>query len=432
MKVIHINSSDINGGAARSAYRIHRSIVEHGDKFNIKSTMRVINKESDDFTVIGKTPIGKNKYYINLLPYLAKITRIGFVPNNLSIHSNAPFPSGLGRELRERYKNDSEEIVHLHWLGDNTLSINELGSIKQKIVWTLHDQWAFLGAEHYTINKRLGISIDSNQRFINGYKKENRLEGEKGRDINLFTFNRKLRNWKNKIHIVCPSKWMANCAKNSFLMKNFNISIIPYPIDLKRWSPINKKEARNILNLPNNKKYILFGAIGGTTDFRKGYDLLLKAIKKLNFKLDSSYSNNIELLIFGQSRPYSKLNLPFPIHYFGYLHDDISLRVLYSAADLLVVPSRLDNLPNTGIESHACGTPVVAFKVGGLEDIVEDNVTGSLAKPFDIDSLVNSIKWVLENSYNLNLGQKARNRAENLWDPLKITTLYSRIYESGI
>ena len=431
MKVIHISSSDINGGAARAAYRIHKSLHQFGkENGKLNSVMRVIKKDSDDYTVDGLPPKGKNKYYLFLLPYLAKLSRLGFKPENYSIHSNAPFPSGIGKELENRYKKYNDEIVHLHWLGDNTLSIEELGSIKQRIIWTLHDQWAFLGAEHYCMNPNLDFSIKDNARFIKGYFRDNNLKRKVGRDINRYTWNRKLKNWHNRMHIVCPSNWMAECAKKSYLMRNFDISVIPYPIDLNKWSPVEPLHARNILNLNPEKKYILFGALGGTKDFRKGSDLLFKALKKLYVKLENSNIDDIEIIIFGQSEPSDPINLGFRSHYFGHLHDDISLRLLYSASDLLVIPSRLDNLPQTGIEAHACGTPVVAFKSGGLEDIVENGVTGLLVRPFDDDMLAESIKSILQNSKKMNLRENSRNRAKLLWDPTKIAKQYLEIYRS--
>jgi glycosyltransferase involved in cell wall biosynthesis len=104
----------------------------------------------------------------------------------------------------------------------------------------------------------------------------------------------------------------------------------------------------------------------------------------------------LELVVFGQSRPAQPPDLAFPIHYSGHLHDDLSLRLLYAAADVFVIPSRQDNLPNTGLAAHACGTPVVAFRTGGLLDIVADRATGALAEPFDPASLAAAIGWVLE------------------------------------
>ena len=97
-----------------------------------------------------------------------------------------------------------------------------------------------------------------------------------------------------------------------------------------------------------------------------------------------------------------------------------------------MLPSRQDNLPNTGLEAHACGTPVVAFKTGGLPDIVDDRVTGALAEPFEPASLAACIRWVLEDEQRLQqLGSAARARAERLWAPRRIAGLYEKVYLSA-
>ena len=120
------------------------------------------------------------------------------------------------------------------------------------------------------------------------------------------------------------------------------------------------------------------------------------------------------------------------MHYTGHLHDDLSLRALYSAADAFVLPSRQDNLPNTGLEAHACGTPVVAFKTSGLLDIVDNGVTGATAEPFEPASLAASISWVLEDSQRRQqLGAAARSRAERLWNPERVAGMYSELYEKA-
>jgi glycosyltransferase involved in cell wall biosynthesis len=134
-----------------------------------------------------------------------------------------------------------------------------------------------------------------------------------------------------------------------------------------------------------------------------------------------------------RAAPQSALQLGFPAHNTGHLHDDLSLRALYSAADTFVLPSRQDNLPNTGLEAHACGTPVVAFNIGGLPDIVEDQVTGALAQPFDPRSLAAQISWILENPQRRKqLGAAARTRAERLWAPARIAEMYSQLYEQAL
>ena len=199
---------------------------------------------------------------------------------------------------------------------------------------------------------------------------------------------------------------------------------------MNKWSPIEKKIARKILNLESNKVYILFGAVGVTSDRRKGGNLLFKAILNLHSLIKSPYLKNIEILIFGQSSPKYPPKLGFPIKYFGRLNDEISLRLLYSAADLMVVPSIQEAFGLTASESQACGTPVVAFRNSGIIDVIDHEITGHLANPFDYLSLAESIKWVLENSSEFKLGINARKRAELLWDPTKIAKQYFDLYSS--
>ena len=429
MEVLHINASDNSGGAARAAYRIHRSLVDNSFRTGVNSRMRVISKTTDDYTVIGGSAKNFPKIWTSFIPQFHKLIKFGFKSNNPIIHSMAILPSGLGRELFQENLKLKDQIINLHWLGDITLSIEELGSLKQKCVWTLHDQWAFCGAEHY-VRPPLNDSASSDDiRFCSGYFKHNRDKSEKGLDINRATWKRKLKSWNKKIHIICPSNWMSDCVSQSYLMRNFPRTVIPYPIDLKTWSPINQTQARKILGLPIDIPLILFGADGGTKDPRKGADILFEALRYLKTNLDSERLKNLNLVIFGQSKPKKEIDLKFPKIYLGRLYDDISLRILYSAADVFVIPSRQDNLPNTGLEAQSCGTPVVAFRTGGLPDIVNHQVTGSLADPFNPVSLAGSIKWVLENTYKRNLRRSSRLHAEKNWNPSRIAQMYSNLYK---
>jgi glycosyltransferase involved in cell wall biosynthesis len=153
--------------------------------------------------------------------------------------------------------------------------------------------------------------------------------------------------------------------------------------------------------------------------------LLLAALEKLQGQLPS-----LELVVFGQSRPSVIPELGFPIHYMGQLHDDLSLRLLYSAADAMVIPSRQDNLPNTGLEALACGTPVVAFNIGGLPDIVCHQQTGWLSNAFDTSDLARGIQWVLEDGLRLaRLGQQSRAYAEKHFAESDIAQCYQQLYD---
>ena len=432
MKVLHINQSDTAGGAARAAYRIHKMIINNGIKDNILSEMRVVIKNSNDESVFSNIS-GKISFLkFKIIILLNKIYRLNFKTLNKVSHSTALFQTNIIKKINSHFVRKSKGIVHLHWLGDNTISIEEINKINYPIVWTLHDQWPFCGAEHYT-----HLSLDTDfelidKRYIEGYKSSNRPTHENGIDINKRTWIRKKRSWRKNMYIVCPSNWMAKCVRESALMRDFQVKVIPYPIDLNFWKPVSKAKSRKIYNLPERGIIILFGAIGGTLDKRKGADLLLNALEILACEFSSKELKKLNFVVFGQDPPIHKSSkYKFPIHFVGKIDNDEMLRYLYSTADLFVIPSRQDNLPQTAIESHACGIPVVGFQTGGLIDIIDENITGLLAKPFEAKSLAKSIKYLLKDKNRLqNMAIEARKRAERLWSEDVIYRKYLDIYKN--
>lgn len=410
MKVIQLNRTDIDGGAARAAYRIHHSL-RHA---NVDSQMWVEVAKSGDWTVHG--PASKLcKVFTKVRPVLGDLPfKPFFTTANSVLHSPAYLPSGRIRELNR----SSADVLHLHWVQGEMLSVEDIGRLRKPVVWTLHDMWAFCGAEHYT----------EDFRWRDAYVKSNRPSSESGFDLNRWTWQRKRRWWQRPMHIVTPSLWLAQCARESLLMRDWPVTTIPNPIDTEKWQPLEKALARKLLGLPSDAPLLLFGAIGGSRDPRKGFDLLQTALQHLRGEIPE-----LQLVVFGQLRPKHAPDLGFPVHYMGHLHDDISLRALYSAADTFLLPSRQDNLPNTGVESLACGTPIVAFDTCGLPDIVTPKETGYLAKAFDAEDLAQGIHWVLTDELRLQrLGRNARAQAIERFASTVIAEQYRRIYEAAV
>jgi len=410
LSAIHLNHSDISGGAARAAYRIHYALRGA----DVDSQMWVDVATSGDWTVVGPaTKVSKGLSRVR--PILGSIVfKPFFKTKNPIIHSPAILLSGRVGKLN----NSHGDVLHLHWVQGDMLSVADMGQLRKPVVWTLHDMWAFCGAEHYT----------EDYRWRDGYVKRNRPTYESGFDLNRWTWQRKRKHWQRPMHIVTPSRWLAQCVRESDLMRGWPVTVVPNCLDTNKWKPLAKGLARDLLGLPKGVPLLLFGAMGGGNDPRKGFDLLLQALQHLRGEL-----KELELVVFGQLAPKSPPDLGFPIHYTGHLHDDLSLRALYSAADVMLIPSRQDNLPNTGLESLACGTPVVAFDVCGLPDIVQHQHTGYLAKPFEPEDLARGIQWVLADSDRYNtLCQQARAFAVKQFANAIVAPQYKAVYESAI
>tara|TARA_B110000003_G_scaffold196749_1_gene195401 strand:+ start:805 stop:2049 length:1245 start_codon:yes stop_codon:yes gene_type:complete len=410
MKVILITNSNHGAGAPKAAKRLHESLLLN----NCDSKIWVNNKHGDDERVIE--PSGKFLKTINILKLYLSIIFVKLLKtNNEILHSPQIFSSPYW--LKAINESDAD-IVHLHWFQKEMISISDLSKIKKPIVWTLHDMWGFCGAEHYSYDNR----------WNEGYLKSNRPIGEGGLDLNMWTWKRKKKYWKKPIQIIAPSHWMKESVNKSLLMKEWPVSVIPNPINIDVWNPVDKKIARDLINLPKDLDLILFGAASGTKSYIKGFDLLHDAIIKMG---KSNNKKQIGLVIFGQSKPKNPPKYNFPVFYLGYLNDILSLKTAYSAADLLVIPSRLDNLPNMGVEANACGTPIVAFNNAGLPSIIKNKHNGYLAKPFDVNDLLKGIYWVLDSDRE-QLKKNCINHVLDNFESKKIALEHVELYKKII
>jgi glycosyltransferase involved in cell wall biosynthesis len=407
MKVDHISFSDISGGAARAAFRLHSALRQA----QVQSRMQVVKATSGDWSV--SRPSGRLFLLGTVLrPQIAIAVRKLLNTKSSLPHSPALLPSTWPTRID---KSDAD-VAHLHWINAEMMSVEDIARISKPVVWTFHDMWAFCGAEH--------VSYDT--RWREGYRSDNRPSGEAGFDLNRWVWNRKRKAWRKAIQVVTPSRWLADCVRQSALMRGWPVTTIPNAIDIEIWKPIDRSLARSLMDLPQEAMLVAFGAMRGGLAHHKGFDLLLSAIAHLRGQM-----KGLEIIIFGESRPKDVPDMGFPVHYTGHLADDLSLRVLYSAADVLLIPSRIDNLPNTGVEASACGTPVVAFDTGGLADIVRHKETGWLAKPFDTEDLATGIQWVLlDESRHRQLRMGAREHAVSQFAYPVVAAKYAELYQS--
>jgi glycosyltransferase involved in cell wall biosynthesis len=296
------------------------------------------------------------------------------------------------------------------------MSIADIGKLRGPIVWTLHDMWAFSGAEH----------LSQEFRWRDGYLRENRPAYESGFDLNRWTWQRKLKHWRHPMQIVAPSSWIADCVRQSGLMHDWPVTVISHAIDTEAWRPIDRTLARRILHLPIEGRLVLFSAASGLGNRNKGFDLLKGALDHLRGDIAG-----FELVIIGQPASKEPLDLGFPVHFTGHLQDDISLRLFYSAADAVVVPSRIESFSNVCAEAHSCATPAVVFGVSALTNIVEHQKTGYLAKPFDTEDLARGIQWVLDGSERrASLSIQSRRAAVAKFSYPVVAEQYVKLYNS--
>ncbi len=404
MKIGLFNYSDNLGGAARASYRIHKSLINQG----IKSNLYVSKKSIPDIS-IQESPNKFDRYFSNLRPQLvSKFIKL-MNPKINSYSSISILPSNW-----PKFINSSDiDVVHLNWINAEMMSIEDIAKISKPIVWTLHDMWPFLGSKH--LSKKTDLIELTKIKKISFFKNLFNIDN--------WTYNRKKKSWTKPIQIVTPSKWLENCVIESELMKDWPVTTIPHPIDTDFWKPYSDKHFRSRFNINNNKKILIYGADGGIESKNKGFDLLLKSLEKME-----DYFNDFVLCVFGEDKPI-KLKTNFPIINLGRITNDKKLRQIYCASDLCIVPSRQESFCQVALEAQSCGTPVLAFSIGGLIDIVDHKNTGYLANPFDTELFSHYIKSFIKNKNVDHLRINARKRVEKLYSMSTVAKKYINIYK---
>ena len=360
-KILHLNFSD-DGGAAIAVLRIHNVL-----KNNYNSKILVAEKITNSSDIFCNQN-SFNKFFWNLKKKISRNLKFIFKSKNKNTHTLSFFNSNILSQI-DKYDPD---IINIHWIGNEFISLKQISKIQKPIIWTLHDMWLYSGAEHYTTDLR----------FIDGYNKENRNKDESGLDINKWVWNRKKKYITRKIKIISTSDWQYQNSKKSFLLKNNDNYKIPLPIDLSIWKPTVKKDARNDLKWSNNKIYFLFGFSDYSRRDIKGLDIALDLFDKFN-KINNG---NCILNIFGdiEKKYLNKEN----VNVLGSIKKPSELKRIYSASDLLINPSRLESFGQIALEALACGLPILINKNTGTNDLI----------------LCDEMGYVLENESDSNFG----------------------------
>lgn len=416
LRILSLSTYDISGGAAKAAYRIHLGVRSLG----VDSTMIVKNKRSNDETVYSLQEFLPHNFCYNA------VDRITIKIKNKWQHyqwgkypQREPYFMSDLRAISLHHALDHIEfdVLHLHWINQLFLPLSVLKKVKKPILWTLHDSWPFCGVCHY--------ALDCNK-YTTRCGACPHLHSIDTCDLSYKIWKRKQQLYKGlNLHIVTPSNWLAECARNSTLFRDIPVSVIPNCLDTNVYQPEERKQAAVLWNKDLKKKYILYGAVNATQDKIKGFEPLCEALKTMVHEYNME---DVELLVFGADKPLQQLELGMPVTYMGYISDEKKLASLYALADVMVVPSLTENLSYTIMESLACGTPVVAFSIGGNGDMIRHKVNGWLAN--DVYSMAEGINWLLDKKEKINGRKEIADVVQQVYSIKNVAEQYKNLYYS--
>lgn len=402
MMVLHISHSDREGGAAIAAHRL----VAAQRGIGIDAQMLVLRKSGHEDWV--------HRHGGGAVRARIRTSRALFKRACTLLASDEPKSMRslaiMGGGLAHAAMNMRPDAVHLHWLGAECASLRDMRMDHVPTVWTCHDEWVFCGAEHY------GTSGD----YQTAYTKRSLLDPDR------WTARRKLRQWRGwRPTLIAPSCWMAARAAASPITRDWPACIIPNTLPFGSFAPRSRTDARGGLGLDRDGHFILCGAVGGGKDPRKGFDLLAQALQSLS----EATARKTTLISFGGAKGDATIH---GIRHLalGPVHETARLAAIYNAANVFVLPSRQDNLPNTLLEAQACGTPCVAFDVGGVGDAVLS--PSSLIPAFDIAAMADAIDRQLLSLTSDRFRQSLRMAAIERFGEETVATRHEALYREVI
>jgi glycosyltransferase involved in cell wall biosynthesis len=423
--VVDLFNTGVIGGAANAARRLHISLRE-------------LDIESRFWHLRSSNLVGKDDSF-KVMRWVAEKNCLRHTANALKASLRKPFlkkqlKSALGRKPAgtELFSSPQlahqtvcnpfdlkSDVFHLHWIANFLDYRSFFQGLPDSfpIVWTLHDENPFTGGCHYTGGCRT---------FTSGCHCCPQLAKRSEQDLAYQYFQIKRHAFSKKnLHIVTPSHWLEGEARNSELLRQANsFQTIHNGLDLETFRPLDKTWAKQQLNMDPKLPVVCFGA-ESLQNRRKGFRELLETLRIVH------RNTSFQGLVFGNDSDMSRDAALPPMKSMGYLRDEARQAIVYSAADVFVLPSLEDNLPQTGVESIACGTPVVAFKVGGIPDYVKPHKTGLLAERNRVPDLARQLEWILNHPRERHrMGNAARLLAEVEFDQTTQALKYAKLYQN--
>lgn len=416
MRVLLVNTSEHAGGAAIAARRIMNALTKNG----VEATMLVRDAAGGDerVTPLPRSPLLRWNFLAERLQIAASN---GFSRRRLFEIDTATHGTDITRLDCFR----RADIVHLHWVNQGFLSLRGLRKIAasgKPVVWTLHDMWPFTGICHTALDCR---------RWTEGCGACPVLNRPAEADLSRRTYLRKARLYASgTFHFVACSRWLASLAQAAPLLRGQPVTSIPNPIDTGFFSPADQGAARRSLGLPENRTLLLFAAYKAT-DKKKGTDYLREALTEVARRRPRLVPR-LGLIVAGREAEQLAGAMPVEVFPQGYVGDEAGMRRLYRSADLLLMPTLADNLPNTIVEAMACGVPCVGFDVGGLPQMIDTGKNGYLARYRDARDFAEGILRTLSCEQPAALREGARQKALLSYSEAAVASCYKSLYESII
>ena len=411
MKVLIVNTSERTGGAAVAANRLMMALNNNG----VKVKMLVRDKDTDALTVVPLSQSWRLRWHF-LWERLVVFCHLHFSRTHLFEIDIANTGSDITR-LREFQEAD---IIHLHWINQGMLSLGGIRKILQSgkpVIWTMHDIWPATAICHLTLDCRAFTSECRNCRLLPG--------GGSSHDLAASVWRKKQQMVADEnIYYVACSRWLESEAKKSALLKGQKITSIPNPIDTHIYKKGNKQEARQRLGLPLDRKLILF-ASQRVTNENKGMGYLIEACRQL------ADIPQLGLVILGGHAEEVVPQLPLEAWPLGYVNDEQRVVDAYNAADVFVLPSLSENLPNTIMEAMACGVPCVGFKVGGIPEEIDHRRNGYVAEYRQAEDLARGIRWILTEADYDQLSRDAVHKVVQSYSQQSVAMKYLDVYHQA-
>lgn len=376
-KIVHINFWDNFGGAAIAAYRHCEAMRRAG----IDASMIVLDKQTTSKSFIHEAIPNKwkRKFF-----FLAQAVTQNFVKKKFAIKESYSYPV-VSVKISENRLIKEADVIYIHWVAASMISTKEIEKLLKTgkpVRWYMHDMNPITGGCHYSLECK---------KYKTGCK-DCKLTATRfmGIDLAKKQFDSRMRRWEkyDNLEAYTPSEWLAQCVMESDIWKGHKVTVFPNVLDTEKFHPADKNAARDMLGIKSNRKLILFGAADLGNEY-KGWKYLCGAINSLD-------RDKYEAVIFGEERTEIKESVNIDCHFVGHLRDELSLIMVYNAADVFVSASLADNYPNVIIEAMACGVPCVGFRTGGLPDQIEHGKNGFLAEYRNTESLADGIRYVCE------------------------------------